>query len=88
MGNAADPPKPSDHVTTARAALERAKSEWVNVAWHWRKTKNGWRARAAKVEIPEPTWPEDPTGLFLQTIGDRYVDDPQDEVIRRYLGEA
>jgi hypothetical protein len=89
LGDASEPQtKPSDHVKTAMAAVERARHEWVKIAWRSRKSVNGWRARKARIDIPEPTWPDDPMALFLQVVGDRYIDDPNDPVILKYLGEA
>jgi hypothetical protein len=80
--------KPSDHVKTALAAVERARHEWVKIVWRSQKGVNGWRARKARIDIPEPTWPDDPMALFLQVVGDRYINDPNDKVILKYLGEA
>jgi hypothetical protein len=37
--------------------------------------------------IRAPDWPEDPRDLFLKTIADRYIHDPEDPVILEYLGE-
>jgi hypothetical protein len=88
LGDPSQQQKPSDHVKTAMAAIERARRESVKITWRWASGGNGWRTRAARVEIPEPVWPADPMALFLQVVGDRYIEDPQDEVIRKYLGEA
>jgi hypothetical protein len=88
LGDPAEQQKPSDHIKTAMAAIERARHEWVKITWRSRKGVNGWRTRAARIELPEPVWPEDPMALFLQVVSDRYIDDPNDAVIRKYLGEA
>src|SRR5262249_18052016 len=88
LGDPSEQRKPSDHVKTALAAVEKARREWVKITWQSRKGVNGWRARAARVEIPEPTWPDDPMALFLEVISDRHINDPDDPTILKYLGEA
>jgi hypothetical protein len=89
LGDAGEPQtKPSDHIKTAMAAIERARHEWVKIAWRSRTGVNGWRVRKARIAIPEPTFPDDPMALFLQVVSDRYIDDPNDKVILKYLGEA
>jgi hypothetical protein len=40
------------------------------------------------VEIPDLTWPVDPTALFLETISDRFIDSIDHPVIQRFLGKA
>jgi hypothetical protein len=80
--------KPSDYVKTARAAVERARREWIKITWQSRAGFNGWRTRAAKVEIPDPVWPADPAQCFFDVVSDRWIADPQDDLIRKYLGEA
>jgi hypothetical protein len=89
LGDAADvQAKPSDHIKTALAAIEQAKGAWVKIVWRSRKGLNGWRARKARIDLPEPIWPDDPMTLFLQVVADRRIDDPDDLVILKYLGEA
>jgi hypothetical protein len=88
LGDPSAQQKPSEYVKTAMAAIERARREWVKITWRSGKGVNGWRTRAARIELPEPGWPEDPMALFLQVVSDRYIDDPNDPVIRKYLGEA
>jgi hypothetical protein len=88
LGDPSEQRKPSDHITTAKAAIERARREWVKIVWRSGRGANGWRTRAARIVLPDPVWPDDPMALFLQTVSDRYIDDPNDQVIRKYLGEA
>jgi hypothetical protein len=88
LGDPSEQQKPSDHIKTAMAAIERARREWVKIYWRSRKGFNGWRARAASIVLPDPAWPEDPMDLFLQAVSDRHIKDPNDQVIRKYLGEA
>jgi hypothetical protein len=83
----------SDYLKSAKAAIAEARRGFVKIAWQDRrvkavKTSRGYRTWAAKVEIPVPDWPEDPRALFLKTIEDRYIDDPEDPVILQFLGEA
>jgi hypothetical protein len=88
LGDPTEQRKPSDHVKTATAAIERARREWVKIVWRSRKGINGWRTRAARIELPEPVWPDDPMVLFLDVASDRYIDNPVDPVIHKYLGEV
>jgi hypothetical protein len=88
LGDPTEQQRPTDHITTALAAVEEARHKWVKIAWRWRKTINGWRTRAARIDIPDPAWPEDPLALFLETVSDRFINDPNDQVILRYLGKA
>jgi hypothetical protein len=88
LGDPTAEQRPSDHIKTALAAIEEARHKWVKIAWRWRKTINGWRARAARIDIPDPPWPEDPLALFLETVSDRFIDKADDQVILRYLGKA
>jgi hypothetical protein len=87
QGDPTEQKKP-DHVKTAELAIGRARDEWVKITWRSKKGGNGWRARKARVEIPEPEWPADPMTLFLEVIKDRYIEDPDDDVILKYLGRA
>jgi hypothetical protein len=88
LGDARElPGKPSDYVKSAHKAVEEARQGWVKIIWRSRKGANCWRTRPARIKIPDPAWPEDPRAVFLRTIDDRFIDDPDDKIIRRFLGE-
>ena len=86
LGDPTEVRKPAQHVTSALAALAEARKEWVKIFWRNGRT-SGWRWKPAKARLDDPTWPEDPLTLFLETIADRFIDSLADPVIKAYLGE-
>jgi hypothetical protein len=87
-GDPTEQQKPSDYLKSARAAVKEARQKWVKIKWSPRKGFNGYRSRAARVEIPDPVWPDDIMAMFLDVVSDRYIDDPQDKTIQRFIGKA
>jgi hypothetical protein len=77
-----------DHVQTAREAVAKARVDWVRIFWKGSKGDNGWFTRKAQVDLPDSSWPEDVQALFFETVHKRYIDDPDDQRILRYLGRA
>jgi hypothetical protein len=88
LGDPGQPRDLSGPVRSALQAVEQARRGWAKVYWRSRSGSMGWRARAAKVALDEPAWPEDPTALFLELIAARYIGDPADQRILKYIGEA
>jgi hypothetical protein len=88
LGDLTAQQKPSEYVKSALQAVEAARQKWVKIRWQSRRSINGYRTRAAQVEIPDPTWPGDIENLFLEAVSDRFISDPADKVIQRFLGEA
>jgi hypothetical protein len=94
LGSPQSPKSSSDdYLKSARAAIAAARARYVKITWQNRpvmaaKTRRGYRTRAIKVEgIPAPDWPKDPRALFLETIEERYIRNPEDDKILKYLGE-
>jgi hypothetical protein len=79
---------PSDYVKSSKEAIARARGEWVKVVWRGAKGGMTWKVRAARVKLPEPTWPDDPMALYLRVIKDRYIDNPDDDVIQKHVGRS
>jgi hypothetical protein len=79
--------KPSDFLRSAKRAIVEARQKWVKIRWNDRRGVKGYRTRPARIEILDPVWPDDPQALFLETVANRYISDPTDQIIRRYLGE-
>jgi hypothetical protein len=88
MGDPGEPKDPSDYVKAAMMAIEKGRQDWVKIYWRKRKGANGWKARTARVQLGDPEFPTDPTALFLEVIADRYIRDPNDQRILKYIGEA
>jgi hypothetical protein len=87
LGDPTEQQKPSDYLKTALRAVEEARHKWVKIRWSSRKGFNGYRVRTGRVELPDPVWPDDIQALFLDVVSDRYINDPADKVVQRYLGE-
>jgi hypothetical protein len=86
-GNPTEPRRPSAYVRTALAAVQAARERWVKIRWRGRGQDAGYRFRNARAKIAEPVWPPDPLALFREAVADHYIDDVNDPVIRRLLGE-
>jgi hypothetical protein len=88
LGDPREPRKPSSYLRTALAAVQAAREGWVKIRWRGNGQSAGYRARKPRIEIPEPVWPPDPMTLYLDTVKDHFIDDVNDPVIRKLLGEV
>jgi hypothetical protein len=87
MGDPADMKDSSNYTRAAMTAVEKAREKWVKIYWRQRRGGNGWRTRAARIEIPEPTFPDDPMAVLTEVIADRFIAARDDKRLRKFLGE-
>jgi hypothetical protein len=87
LGDPTAQQKPSDYLKSALRAVEEARHKWVKIKWSSGRGFNGYRVRPGRAEIPDPVWPDDIQAMFLDVVSDRYINDPVDKVIQRFLGE-